>query len=111
MDKFTDEQAIAWADKKLMDPHVQTDGGCTMSPNFNFKDCCIKHDVMMNYDQGIKPRQAHRILRKCVASRGHKYLAWLYWTGVSFSSMVGGPINAVFITFVTAIAGFVLWTN
>jgi len=106
MDKL---DAIEWADKKLEDPDAQTDGGCTMSPDFNFKLCCLRHDVMINYNQGISDKQAHRILRECMTDRDHPYLAWLYWFYVSFSSAVGGPLNAAAITVISVGIGVITW--
>jgi len=90
---MNDKDAYVWAINKVAQPGYRSDGGCTMSPDFNFKECCLRHDVMMNYKQGIDDRQAHRILRKCIASKGHPVLAWVYWSAVTAASNLGGPLN------------------
>lgn len=85
--------AIIWADKKLA-LGGETDGGCTMSPDFNFKECCLRHDVMINYNQGITDREADRYLRECIIEHGHPVIAWVYWFWVRISNSVGGALNA-----------------
>ena len=94
MKTFTDDEAIAWAIEILKGPDPKTDGGCTFAPNLNFKEWCRIHDVMINYNQGITNKQAHRILRKGITESGWPTLARLYWAGTTFSTAVGGPLNA-----------------
>jgi hypothetical protein len=64
--------------------------GCTMSPDLNFKDCCIEHDRA--YHAGgtrLERAEADRIFARCIVARGHSvFLALLYWMGVR---LFGGP--------------------
>jgi len=90
-----DEEAVTWASEKLKESNVKTDGGCTFSPDFNFKECCLLHDVMRNYSQGILDKQADKIFRECIKSRGHPVIAWIYWGFVRYESTVSGVANAV----------------
>jgi len=91
------EEAIKWAETELKNPKAMTDGGCTFAPDFTFKECCKKHDVMINYNQGITDKEADLYLRECIADSGYPKIAWIYWFWVRFSSMVGGAFNAAFI--------------
>lgn len=91
------KKAIEWADKKLTNGG-KTNGGCTMSPDFNFKECCKRHDVMINYNQGITDREADRYLRKCIIDHGYPVIAWIYWVWVRLSNNIGGALNAAAIT-------------
>jgi len=103
---MTDEEAIKWADKTLKEPNPATDGGCTFAPDINFKECCKRHDVLRNYNQGVTNRQADRILRKCIKSKGHPLLAWVYWAAVRYESMIGNPIAALVL--ITAIIAYTI---
>lgn len=52
--------------------------GCTLAPNFNFKQCCIEHDYLRRY-KIISKSKADKNLRECINSKGHPILAWIYW--------------------------------
>lgn len=108
MDK---KEAIAWANEKLKDPKAMTDGGCTFAPDFNFKECCRRHDVMINYNQGITDREADQYLRECIADCGYPVIAWIYWCYVRFSNSVGGALNAAAITVIVAAFGIFAFLN
>lgn len=64
-----------------------TSDGCTMSPDFDFRDCCVRHDL--DYWRGDMTRaQADARLRECIQTRGYFVLPWIYWVGVR---LFGGP--------------------
>ena len=57
--------------------------GCTLAPDFNFTDCCDRHDRL--YWQGgtkTQRRDADKQLRQCIADHGHGSLAEYYYLGV-----------------------------
>jgi hypothetical protein len=55
--------------------------GCTMSPDFDFRDCCVRHDL--DYWRGDVTRaEADRRLRQCIKEKGYVVLPWIYWAGV-----------------------------
>lgn len=55
--------------------------GCSMSPDFNFTDCCIAHDLA--YRKGIGSRKAADAeLRCCIQGKGYVLLPGLYWLAV-----------------------------
>lgn len=69
--------------------------GCTASPDFTFKDCCIQHDYYYKYHthrtsgEPISRAEADKKLRECIANRKvlktkwhYKLLPWVYWLGV-----------------------------
>lgn len=61
---------------------TKTDG-CTSSPDFNFVQCCIEHDI--NYRDNpneITRADADKRLRKCIQAKGFIILPWLYWSAV-----------------------------
>jgi len=59
---------------------------CTASPDFNFSDCCKKHDE--DYEKMEVSRwKADKKLRQCISKKGvgfynYKILPWVYWSGV-----------------------------
>lgn len=74
------------ADKKAaLNSKVMGDG-CTLSPDFNFTECCNKHDV--DYAEAkISRSGADKKLRQCIAKKGlgfyrFRVLPWVYWAGV-----------------------------
>lgn len=57
--------------------------GCTMSPDFNFRACCIAHDRAYWAGGTAKQRlAADTAFRECVTAKGHPVLAWFYFWGV-----------------------------
>jgi len=105
MDKLN---AIEWADKKLAEG--EPSDGCTLAPDFNFKKCCQRHDVMIRFNQGITNREADQYLRECIIDHGHPFLAWVYWIFTRYSNIVGGWQNAIAISIgVTLIGSLILW--
>ena len=55
--------------------------GCTMSPDLTFKSCCEEHDLSYQFGATSRKR-ADKTLRKCITSKNHEYLAWIYWVAV-----------------------------
>ena len=57
--------------------------GCTMSPDFNFKDCCDKHDICYCVGGDDNDRFNCDIeLYKCIKKKGHPVLASIYYSAV-----------------------------
>lgn len=57
--------------------------GCTIVPDFDFRGCCVTHDIC--YETGGSSRDRLRCdldLRNCIADRGHPLLAQIYFAGV-----------------------------
>ncbi len=55
--------------------------GCTMAPDLVFYDCCVSHDVF--YATGeVSRAEADRQLKRCIHSKGHKFLSLIYWLAV-----------------------------
>jgi hypothetical protein len=54
--------------------------GCTMSPDFDFRECCVRHDYDY-YDQ-VPRKKADLKLKACIAKKGHPILARVYYRGV-----------------------------
>ena len=72
---------------KIITKHIikYTTDGCTLAPDFNFKDCCEEHDqdYAENYRTSERNRaKADKKLRLCIKCRGWKYLCWVYWAFV-----------------------------
>lgn len=58
-----------------------TSDGCTMSPDFTFRQCCVQHD--MDYANPHIPRSfADDRMRRCIQSEGYVVLPWVYWLAV-----------------------------
>ena len=55
--------------------------GCTLSPDFEFYDCCYDHDVAYHF-QHCSRWAADRRLRQCIRAEGYILLPWIYWVGV-----------------------------
>jgi hypothetical protein len=54
--------------------------GCTMSPDFDFRDCCVRHDY--DYHDQVPRKKADLKLKACIEKKGHPKLAKLYYFGV-----------------------------
>lgn len=61
--------------------------GCTASPDFDFRECCERHDKDY-YSCRFTRKQADIRLRECIAGKGYKVLPWIYYYGVR---IFGGP--------------------
>lgn len=60
----------------------ETDG-CTMSPDMNFEQCCIEHDLHYRHNsENISRAEADARLRRCIAGKNHAVVAWAYWFAV-----------------------------
>jgi hypothetical protein len=59
-------------------------------PDFNFASCCNNHDVHY-WSGGTEDarKDADRVLRQCIADRGHPGLAQIYYGGVR---VMGTPL-------------------
>lgn len=54
--------------------------GCTLSPDFDFRECCDLHDVRYRANpERITRAEADRALRVCIRSKGYRVLPWVYW--------------------------------
>ena len=60
--------------------------GCSLFPDFDYRDCCVEHDKLYYYGGSWTKRwRADKKLFKCVAAKKgvqHKFLAPLMWVGV-----------------------------
>lgn len=57
--------------------------GCTLSPDFDFKECCDWHDVRYRENpERITRAEADRALRVCIRGKGYVVLPWAYWGAV-----------------------------
>jgi hypothetical protein len=64
--------------------------GCTWVPDFNIKDCCVKHDKAYYYGGSAGQRKFADIrFRNCILRKGCPFLAWVYYFGVR---IFGGPL-------------------
>lgn len=57
--------------------------GCSLSPDVNFRCCCVTHDLA--YWKGgsrLERYRADEDLRRCIAGYGHEFLSYLYFYGV-----------------------------
>jgi len=61
------------ADQRLP-PHAFTTDGCSMSPDGDWSDCCVDHDIAY-WCGGSRDdrREADRRLASCVVARGHSH--------------------------------------
>ena len=59
-----------------------TTDGCTLAPNFNFRECCEEHDQdYAKYHRTSEKNRAKsdRKLRLCIKCKGWAALSWIYW--------------------------------
>ena len=57
--------------------------GCTLSPDFDFVQCCNEHDLSYWRGGSVQMRkQADEVFRQCIADQGHPFLSVLYYYGV-----------------------------
>ena len=55
--------------------------GCSMSPDLEFSECCVEHDI--NYSTTELSRaESDTKLRQCIEKKGYPYLSVVYWIGV-----------------------------
>ncbi len=63
--------------------HDFTSDGCSVVPERDHKECCVRHDWL--YWQGgtwRDRRRADREFRTCLRSTRYGWLAWIRWCGV-----------------------------
>ena len=75
-------EARAWSVARQADGHESD--GCTYSRDWNFSECCVMHDLLRRLAP-IPPAEADKLLRLCIADKGHPVMAWVYWFGVSLA--------------------------
>lgn len=64
------------------DPKWETNG-CTLVPDFDFKDCCDAHEICYCIGGDSAARIACDVaLRQCIKDKGHTIRAWIYYRGV-----------------------------
>ena len=74
------------AEEKMQFNNKRLPDGCTLSPDFNFKECCNEHDI--DYmTKRVSRRESDKKLRQCIAKKGvgfynYRVLPWVYWAGV-----------------------------
>lgn len=60
--------------------------GCSMAPDWNFRDCCNEHDFYYRNQArqtGISRWEADKLLRKCIQRRWKLlFMPWIYWGAV-----------------------------
>jgi len=62
---------------------ILTSDGCTGVPDFNFKQCCEKHDFYYRNITNVTRIQADRKLRDCIKEKWKlPVLPWVYFLGV-----------------------------
>ncbi len=67
---------------------AQSDG-CTLAPELG-TPCCEMHDFLRRFrPNGITPTEADRLLRECIARKGHPILAWVYWAAARVANLLG----------------------
>jgi len=69
--------------KGNVDYTPETSDGCTWTPDFDFKPCCVTHDTA--YWQGGTEAQrltADEVFKQCIIDVGHDVVGPLYYTGV-----------------------------
>lgn len=73
-------------------PDFETDG-CSWSPDFNFRCCCIRHDI--DYWAGGTKQdrlEADQRMRDCIRSYNRPILAWIYYIGVRIFGNPNFPV-------------------
>ena len=56
---------------------------CSYSPEFNFTECCRRHDDLYDFVRRPEERKAaDKILRNCIRAKGHPILASIYYRAV-----------------------------
>ncbi len=54
--------------------------GCTMSPDFNFYDCCVWHDYYYRHPASpITRAQADKLLYYCIKKKSNRVVAGIYY--------------------------------
>jgi hypothetical protein len=57
--------------------------GCTRVPDFDFRGCCVNHDICYQAGGSARDRLVcDQQLRRCIANAGHPILAQVYYAGV-----------------------------
>lgn len=73
--------------KKKIPASFKSDG-CTMVPDFNFRQCCRLHDYALN-DSDISSHAADVMLRECISDNANPIIAWVYFIGVRLVKTFG----------------------
>jgi hypothetical protein len=67
--------------------------GCTLSRDFNFRQCCEAHDL--HYWRGgtrAQRKEADIAFRDCIRDSGHPYLAEIYYLAVRATASPYVPV-------------------
>ena len=76
------EVVVVYEDEVVPPKACRVDG-CTLSPDFDFVQCCNEHDVSYWRGGSAKMRkQVDEVFRQCIADQGHPVLSILYYYGV-----------------------------
>jgi hypothetical protein len=75
--------------EELEEAGEPTSDGCTFAPELG-TPCCETHDYLRRFKpDGMKAREADKLLRQCIAKKGHPVFAWIYWAFVRASNLFG----------------------
>ena len=67
--------------------------GCTLSPDFNFRHCCVEHDRAYWRGGSREQRKAADIaFRDCIRAAGRPVLAEIYFRSVRISATPYAPV-------------------
>jgi hypothetical protein len=62
---------------KKRPPNPFTSDGCSLSPDGNWKSCCIEHDISYWCGGTMQDRtDADNNLESCIGDKGHAYYGW-----------------------------------
>ena len=60
-----------------------TSDGCSMFPDYRWKDCCVKHDkIYWNGGSSSDRKDADMKLYRCVKEKGYPFIAKIMYIGV-----------------------------
>lgn len=72
-----------------------TSDGCTFAPELG-TPCCEMHDYLRRFkptdpdtSKPITTAASDKLLRQCIAKKGHPVFAWIYWAFVRLSNLFG----------------------
>jgi len=80
--------------KGTIPAHAFKPDGCSGFPNGNWVECCVRHDLV--YWMGgtrVERTAADSALQKCVADKGHPFIAGLMHSGVRVVAADSLPVG------------------
>ena len=77
-----------------INPHAFKSDGCSGFPNGNWVECCVRHDLVYWVGGTREERAAaDSALQKCVADKGHPFIAGLMHSGVRVVAADSLPVG------------------